>query len=118
MSEEAPSTVIVEDLGPGAVLVRIDRPEARNALDIPTRVALAAAFDWLGSDPDVRAIVGAALRNTDERTRQVVVLHHLHGMTQEEVAVATRYSRKTVGKKLDAFAQMLQAAWRSNRGAA
>ena len=88
MSEQVPSTVIVEDLGPGAVLVRIDRPEARNALDIPTRVALAAAFDRLGGDPAVRAIVltgtgkafaaGADLKDMAERSAAEMMLRRSH----------------------------------------
>jgi enoyl-CoA hydratase/carnithine racemase len=88
VSEQVPSTVIVEDLGPGAVLVRIDRPEARNALDIPTRVALAAAFDRLGGDPAVRAIVltgtgkafaaGADLKDMAERSAAEMMLRRSH----------------------------------------
>jgi enoyl-CoA hydratase/carnithine racemase len=41
----------------GVVLVRIKRPEARNALDMATRKALAAVFEGLHDDPSVRAIV-------------------------------------------------------------
>ena len=41
----------------GVVSVRINRPEARNALDMATRRALAAAFEGLHDDPSVRAIV-------------------------------------------------------------
>jgi enoyl-CoA hydratase len=41
----------------GVVLVRINRPEARNALNLATRKALAAAFEGLHDDPSVRAIV-------------------------------------------------------------
>jgi enoyl-CoA hydratase/carnithine racemase len=50
-------TVIVEDLAPQVALIRIERPEARNALDGPTRHALAEAFATLSIDPDVRVIV-------------------------------------------------------------
>jgi enoyl-CoA hydratase/carnithine racemase len=41
----------------GVALIRINRPEARNALDIATRKALAAAFEGVQADPSVRAIV-------------------------------------------------------------
>ena len=41
----------------GVVLVRINRPEARNALNLATRKALAAAFEGVHDDPSVRAIV-------------------------------------------------------------
>jgi enoyl-CoA hydratase/carnithine racemase len=37
--------------------VALDRPEVRNALDLPTRQALAAAFEALADDPDVRVAV-------------------------------------------------------------
>jgi enoyl-CoA hydratase/carnithine racemase len=88
MSESERATVLIEDLGPGAVLVRIDRPEARNALDVPTRVALAAAFERLGADPDVRAIVltgtgkafaaGADLKDMAERSAVDMMLRRTH----------------------------------------
>jgi enoyl-CoA hydratase/carnithine racemase len=88
MAEGERATVVVEDLGPGAALVRIDRPEARNALDIPTRVALAAAFERLGMDPAVRAIVltgtgkafaaGADLKDMAERTAAEMMLRRTH----------------------------------------
>lgn len=54
-------------------------------------------------DADRRALVGLALRQLDEKTRTIGVLHFLDGYTQEEVAAQTGYSRKTVGKKLQAF---------------
>ncbi|WP_438646664.1 enoyl-CoA hydratase-related protein [Salinarimonas soli] len=88
MTDEARSTVSLEDLGPGVVLVRIDRREARNALDIPTRVALAAAFTELGQDDAVRAIVltgtgkafaaGADLKDMAERSAAEMMLRRSH----------------------------------------
>jgi len=87
MAEEK-RTVVVEDLGPGAVLVRIDRPEARNALDVPTRIALAAAFERLSRDEAVRVIVltgsgkafaaGADLKDMAERTAAEMMLRRAH----------------------------------------
>jgi RNA polymerase sigma-70 factor (ECF subfamily) len=64
----------------------------------------------LGSpmDSDRRAIVGAVLRRMDSRTREIGVLYHLNGMTQEEVAESTGYSRRTVGKKLKSFKQLFK----------
>lgn len=41
----------------GVAVIRINRPEARNALNMATRKALAAAFEGLHADPSVRAIV-------------------------------------------------------------
>jgi enoyl-CoA hydratase/carnithine racemase len=49
--------VLTERPEDGVVLVRINRPEARNALNLATRTALAAAFEGLHDDPSVRAIV-------------------------------------------------------------
>jgi len=49
--------VLIERPQDGVVLVRINRPEARNALDMATRQALAAAFEGFQDDPSVRAIV-------------------------------------------------------------
>lgn len=48
--------VLVDKEGPVAI-VRLNRPEVRNALNIATRKALAEAFTSLGDDPGVRAIV-------------------------------------------------------------
>lgn len=44
--------------------------------------------------------MGSALVTLDEKTREMALLHWLDGMTQEEVAQQTGYSRKTVGVKL------------------
>jgi len=51
------SEVLVERPREGVALVRINRPEARNALNGRVRVLLAEAFSDLGTDADVRAIV-------------------------------------------------------------
>jgi RNA polymerase sigma factor (sigma-70 family) len=44
--------------------------------------------------------MGSALVTLDETTREMALLHWLDGLTQEEVAQQTGYSRKTVGVKL------------------
>ncbi|HYZ25509.1 MAG TPA: enoyl-CoA hydratase-related protein [Geminicoccaceae bacterium] len=49
--------VLTERPSDGVALVRINRPEARNALNMATREALAAAFEGLHDDSSVRAIV-------------------------------------------------------------
>ncbi len=51
------SLVLVERPANGVALVRLNRPEARNALDMPTRRALVAVFRELSDDGDVRCIV-------------------------------------------------------------
>ncbi len=47
----------VEHPSDGVVLLRLNRPEARNALNTELRHALSALFDDLGCDPQVRCIV-------------------------------------------------------------
>ena len=49
--------VLVDRSEDGVALVRINRPEAGNALNMATRKALAAAFEAIHDDPSVRAIV-------------------------------------------------------------
>ena len=49
--------VLVDRPEDGVALVRINRPEARNALNTATRKALAAAFEAMHDDPSIRAIV-------------------------------------------------------------
>lgn len=55
--------VLLERHGDGTATVRVNRPEARNALNISTRKALARVFTELGDDDDIRAIV---LTGSDE----------------------------------------------------
>jgi enoyl-CoA hydratase len=49
--------VLIDRPADGVVLVRINRPEAKNALNMVTRKALAAVFEGWHDDPSVRAIV-------------------------------------------------------------
>jgi enoyl-CoA hydratase len=51
------SPVLIERPADGVALLRINRPKARNALDMATRKALAATFEGLHDDVSVRAIV-------------------------------------------------------------
>jgi len=50
-------------------------------------------------------IVLRFLERFDDRVKQVAVHHYLDGMTQEEIAVATGWSRQTVVKKLAFLAE-------------
>ncbi len=59
---------------------------------------------------DTVARVGQVLRSLDETTREIGLLHHLGGFTQEEVATQTGYSRRTIGKKLQLFERALSGA--------
>jgi RNA polymerase sigma factor (sigma-70 family) len=67
-------------------------------------------------DADRRALVGAALRQLDGKTRTIGVLHYLDGYTQDEVAARTGYSRRTIGKKLQQFEERVRALWRGGTG--
>lgn len=69
-----------------------------------------------GEDAERRALLGGALRAVGPKTREIAVLHFLDGMTQEETAAASGYSRKTVGKKLHAFVSLLKSRWEARRG--
>jgi enoyl-CoA hydratase len=49
--------ILREDVGEGVVLLRLNRPDALNALSLSLRVALAEHIDALDAAPAVRAIV-------------------------------------------------------------
>ena len=51
------SLVLIERPADHVALVKLNRPEALNALDMPTRKALVTAFRDLSDDADVRCIV-------------------------------------------------------------
>lgn len=59
MAEPDPQRVRVETRGP-VLLVTLNRPEKRNAVDEAMTLALDAAFDRLDDDPDLRVAVLAA----------------------------------------------------------
>lgn len=70
------------------------------------------------TDPDVRAAVGLALRNMDERVAELGVMHHFDGYTQEEMEAKTGISRKTIGKKLQIFEALVRQVVTQLKGAA
>jgi enoyl-CoA hydratase len=49
--------IVVDRPADGVAVVRLNRPEARNALSVALRVAAADALRSLGEDPDVGAVV-------------------------------------------------------------
>jgi RNA polymerase sigma factor (sigma-70 family) len=57
-----------------------------------------------------RVCLGSELAVLDETTREMAMLHWLDGLTQDEVAAKTGYSRKTVGVKLRSAEATLRAA--------
>ena len=55
--DDAEPTTVRTSLDAGVATVRIDRPEAFNALDTATKQALLAALTQVSSDPQVRVVV-------------------------------------------------------------
>lgn len=51
------SDLVLVEVDAGVAVVTINRPEVRNAIDMPTRVALAEAIESSSADPAVRALV-------------------------------------------------------------
>jgi RNA polymerase sigma-70 factor (ECF subfamily) len=89
----------------------------RQKREPPAEEHQLAAYEARGAgeaeDADRKALVGAALRQLDGKTRTIGVLHYLDGYTQEEVASQTGYSRRTIGKKLQQFEERLRQLWQS-----
>ncbi len=52
-----PDCLIVEKLGGGVLLLQLNRPEARNALNTELRVALAEALNEANAQAEVKAVV-------------------------------------------------------------
>jgi len=88
----AQNEVITSVDAKGVAQVRLNRPEARNALSHSMRRRLAEQFDLLGSDPTVRCIVltggdkvfaaGADLREIAESTPIDMHLRRVHRLWQ------------------------------------
>lgn len=84
--------VVVERPAPHVAVIRMNRPEARNALNQAVRGGLAAHFAALGADPDIRAIVltggtdvfaaGADLRDLADRGAIEILLRNNHLLWQ------------------------------------
>lgn len=86
------SVVLVDRPSPGVALVKINRPEAKNALNTEVRQLLAEHFAALGQDPEVRCIVltgneaafaaGADLRELSGSSSLDVFLRRVHLLWQ------------------------------------
>lgn len=82
------SDVLLERPSPGVALIRLNRPEARNAINQSVREQLAAYFTALSSDAEVRCIVltggdevfaaGADIRDMAERGAVEMLLRNTH----------------------------------------
>ena len=62
-------------------------------------------------EPDLKLSLASALAELDSTTREMVVLRHVDGLTQEEIATQMGYSRKWVGIKLRSGEQRLREAF-------
>lgn len=86
------SDVVLEQPSPAVAVLRINRPEARNALNMNVRQMLADHFTALGEDATTRCIIltggekvfaaGADIRDMVERTPVEMFLKHSERMWQ------------------------------------
>lgn len=86
------SEVLLERPAPGVTLLRLNRPEARNALNLTVRQMLADHFRTLGADVETRCIVltgnaevfaaGADIRDMAEATPIDLILRNTHLLWQ------------------------------------
>ena len=86
------SEVLLERPAPGVALLRLNRPDARNALNLTVRQMLADHFRTLGADLDTRCIVltgnaevfaaGADIRDMAEATPVDLILRNTHLLWQ------------------------------------
>ena len=84
--------VIVERPSAHVAVIRMNRPEARNALNQAVRSGLAEHFAALSQDPDVRCIVltggdtvfaaGADIRDMADRGAVEIMLRNTHTLRQ------------------------------------
>lgn len=82
------SEVVLENPEPGVAVVRLNRPEVKNALNVAARQLLADYFTRLGTDPDTRCIVltggesvfaaGADIRDMADRSAMEMMLRNTH----------------------------------------
>jgi enoyl-CoA hydratase len=82
------SDVILERPSAGVALVKLNRPEVKNALNLSLRQELAEHFRKLGADADTRCIVltggdkvfaaGADIRDMAERSAIEMMLRNIH----------------------------------------
>lgn len=79
-----PDTILVERQENGIATITVNRPEKRNAMDVPTRKELRDAFESVASDDDVQVVV---LRGAGENSyisgadlSQTVDFDHMDGL--------------------------------------
>jgi RNA polymerase sigma-70 factor (ECF subfamily) len=90
---------------------RMDKRAREPALDSDELRLLDRRAEGVPQDAENRAVIAGVLQRLDAKARRIAILHHVEGFSQDEVAAATGCSRKTVGKKLACFADILSQAW-------
>jgi RNA polymerase sigma-70 factor (ECF subfamily) len=84
--------------------------QLRNARSHGEKLAQLPTESQHGSGSDERLLWEAILSQLDPSTQRIAFLRHVDGMTLEEVAEVVGLTRKTVAKKLAAFAAIARLA--------
>jgi len=80
------------------------RLEFRQPEKLPEPLIQSNCEKWLSARQQLLALMS----RVDKKTQAIVVYIHMDGMTQEETARLTGFSRRTVGKKLNQFAKLVE----------
>lgn len=86
-------TILIENDG-SVRTIKLNRPEVRNAIDIPLRVALAEALEAADADGAVRAIVLTGVGRTFCSGGDIATMHRMpHAQAFKRVQLAQRVIR-------------------------
>lgn len=85
-------SVVIEQALAHVAVIRLNRPAVRNALNQEVRALLAASFEEVGANPDIRCVVltggeqvfaaGADIRDLAERSAIEMMLRNTHRLWQ------------------------------------
>lgn len=92
--------VLIEDRGAVRVIT-LNRPQVRNAIDLPLRVALAEALEAAGADPAVRAVVVAGAQGAFCSGGDIATMH--------------RQSREKTVPRAQAAQRVVRAIWDTSK---
>lgn len=81
------------------------------------QLAVAPGEPMMNADADRQALLSMVLRKVDAVTCELGLLHHVDGLTQDEIASESGYSRRTVGKRLQRFETEFKTRWAEGGGA-
>lgn len=95
--------------------VCLDRLRKRKTHPIVSDPEAVAQLLATPGDPVDRRAILQVLARTDRTTQEIAVHYYLDGLPMEEVAGLVGLSRKTVGKKLEAFKKRA-AQWLGGKG--